>query len=405
MAIAEDLLVTRLELLGFGAYLHHLGLVAGAIGNFEHSLNAAQRAQLNFGLAAAVVGLAAVEFLHKAAEAAGEEDAVFGRAAITFKSFGNAFPREEIEAFAAAQEHLTGVSRETIAAGVGLLGSFNLTKQQAEELTPAILDAAEALKAQGISAEHLSVAVGKAIESGHTEALRRSGIVIKPEDVARLGVYRAVLEGVARQGAGAAAEFRRTLPGAVQASESAMHALLVTIGRPLVGPLTLAAELVTKIAYFFERVPGAGEALAVAMVGVATAATVSAVQTGIMLYNLTRAKIQAAQVAAGLGTAGGAGAGALIGRAGIIGAAVVGGLELGRFLHDQFGFDPLGGLRDRFLGGEEHKDAVATTNDLLQKQLEELQGMKSNLDKLGGKQIRGAIGDEALLNALARGIA
>ncbi len=260
-----DVLEAQAAWAGAGEFLGTAQSIATAFNLIGDRADAASQKQLAVGLAAGAGAATIVAALGRMALAAGEDEAAFARASNSFRAAGNSFPSDELQEFTGALERQTGIADDAIAGAVGLLGTFRLTKEQAQQLTPAILDTAEALKAQGVSAEGLAVQVGKALESGKTEGLRRVGIVIDPAEVARVGVFAAVIDGLRKNGEGAAAVFRGTLPGSIQAARTSLGEFGEEVGRGIVPVLTFAADGIARVTEFIKDVPGAAQVAGAAL--------------------------------------------------------------------------------------------------------------------------------------------
>jgi hypothetical protein len=331
VAVVEDIIRHRLELSGLAEYGVKVRAAASALNVLDEHLDSLGKKQLGLGIAAGAGALFLIEGLKKAGEAAGEEEAVFTRASIGFRAHGKSFPREELEAFSAAQEHLTGVSREQIASTAGLLGVYGATKAQAEALVPGILNISAAMKDAGVTTESAARMVGMFLETGKAGRLARLGIIIDPAEVETLGRAGALAAAMQRAAGGAAAEMRNTLPGAITASQSAFHALEVQIGKGVVPILRVVADVTTGAAMALEKIPGAGAAIAAAMglgavaLGVYSFQTIRAVANTVRLAEAHLAAAAAARVhAAAEGQAAGAVAtgGAAAGGAAVTGGAV-----------------------------------------------------------------------------------
>lgn len=333
--MAEEYADTTLRLLGVGDWTRTANQAAGVVDALSNRLDSLNRISVTTGAAAGAITLG----LGKAALAAGAEAAAMQRASIAFQSHGKSFPTSELSEFTSQMQAITGVADDQVAGFVGLLGTFDLTKEQAKQLTPAILDAAEALKAQGVSAESLAVQIGKALQMGSSTAMRRSGIMV---DEARFKYDRfgAVLDAVSKQGAGAAQAFRQTLPGSIMAFNNAIGDVTEALGSPLVGPLNNVANLATKGAQAFNELPGpmktaataAGVVLAGGLAIVSTGAKIAAMQSAFLLrqhlLNAAAADKQAAaegRLAAVLGVQGrAAGAAAAVNAGKAVGVGTAG---------------------------------------------------------------------------------
>jgi hypothetical protein len=329
-----DVLQTVWQNVGLQTYLggfQQAGQVSDAYGDQLASLT---RQQQEFGLrGAAAFGVAAtgLRFLRSSALAAGESQAILNRASGNFKG---AFPTSEMADFSGQLSRLTGVDDEAIASFVGLLGTFNLTKQAAKELALPILNASEALKAQGVTAEQVAVQIGKAMQGGKASGLRRVGIFIDEKAFAaattQMERARIVAAALQRQGGNAAATFRDSLPGALQAFTTELGNANEVMGSMSTGPFRTLVEGGVKALQFFNDAPPAvhqtAQALAIGLTVAAGAYGVAmfraARETGkaiIAIRDLMKAQQQGAtvanQYAAAQGRAGGA-FGAAAGRGG-----------------------------------------------------------------------------------------
>ena len=290
-AIIEDQLSTVLDLTGVGAYTGGMVQGARAVGILTDALSENAQKQIGMGIAAASASAAIVTALGKAALAAGEEEAVFTRAAGNFKG---GFGKDEIAAFAGELQHLTGVGDDVNAKFLGLLGTFQLSADSAKELALPILNAAEALKDQGVSTEQLAVQVGKAIQTGDAAALRRSGIIIDDVGFKSLSAAErvtALAKVLQNQGGDAALAFRNTVPGAIQAATNALGDIEEAAGGPWSGFLVNGANAATKVAESISSLPtGVLQAAGFAAIGVAGG-------LAIVAYNAGRAVLETGKLA------------------------------------------------------------------------------------------------------------
>lgn len=308
MAAYEDVLATRLQLLGVGGYVAGFQQVTDALGLFDSKLSTVQARQLSLGFAAGAVAAGAIAFLGNAAKAAGEDTEIFNRAAANFKG---SFPSSEISDFTGQLEQVTGIADDSIASFLGLLGTFQITGEAAKGLAEPILNAAEALKAQGVTTEQLAVQVGKAIQTGDAGPLRRVGIIIddvgfKSKSTAeRATAMQAALN--AQGGATAARDAMNTLGGSLRAAQTAAGSFVEAFGAPLVGPLTEGAKLTTQIAYSFQRLPGPLQTcitlLGVVAVGALTVYSGMTIFAVTQTVRLAKAQLEAAVAADKMATA------------------------------------------------------------------------------------------------------
>ena len=362
MAAVEDVLATRLDLLGLGGYVGGFDQATAAVGLHESALTSAQGRALSFGVAAGAVGLGGLNFFRKAALAAGEDVATFGRASANLK--GQLSPGELAD-FTGELERATGVADDSIAGFVGLLGTFQATGDQAKQLAEPILNAAEALKAQGVSTEQLAVQVGKALQTGDAGPLKRSGIIIEEAGfkaataAERVNLLEAALN--AQGGTTAARDALNTLPGAINAAATSFGSLQEALGAPLVGPLKTAADLARGAANAFTALPAPLQATVTLVgVGLSGALVVYSAQTVIAIaqtVRLARAQLEAAAAANTMAAANGRAGAAAVASAGgkgrfalstgdkVLAAAAVADVGL-NFLPDDFGFGAGGALKN-----------------------------------------------------------
>lgn len=247
MALSSDTLEARVELLGIGGAVSQLHTLASAFGLVGDKADRAAQARFAIGLAAGGAALGLLKVMKDAALAAGEEQQAFDNASNSFRSHGQSFPTEELAAFASQLQDLTGVEDATIGKTIGLLGTFGLSQSEVRTLTPALLDAQRALEAQGVSAEGLAVALGKGLQGGNVGGLRRMGIFVD-EAAFKIDRLGAITDAVAKQGEGAAAKFRASLPGAMDAAANSAGDLQEAIGDRLAPTLQFGANVVGSLA-------------------------------------------------------------------------------------------------------------------------------------------------------------
>jgi len=290
----------------------------------------------SFGRQGAIAGaIAAAGFvlLGKAALEAGEDTARFNRAA---GAFGGAFPRAEMEAFTDQLQRIVGIENDVIAGTVGVLGTFGATANEARQLTAGILNTAEAMKDSGVTANALAEQIGKALESGQAGRL---GKELGIDGDAFKGASRAermvlIMDALARKGKDAAAVYRNTLPGAIQAFHTEIATAFGNVGKALDGPgakmLNWTIAVIQKFNDAGPVVHGATAAIGVGLAGAAAvyaaAMAVAAFQTGRAIQKIAQLMaVQSAAVpVAGRFAAAQAGAGAGLGMGGTIALGAAG---------------------------------------------------------------------------------
>lgn len=374
MAAVQDILETIFVLRGVPAWKAGMEGASKATDHLSSRLSSLNRTSIATGSAATTIfGL-----MGKAALMAGDDAAKFQRALFGFRSFGNPFPMADLQEFSSELERRFGIADDSIAETVGILGTFGVTPQQAKDLTVPILDTAESLKALGVTSVQVANQVGKALQTGNTGALRRVGIIVDPGDVKRLGATAAIMKALENQGKGAADAFRRTLPGALQASRVATESLTESFGALTVGPLTAAASLATKLTYAFLNLPepikNVASGLVLLAAGALTAVSLRtrylAYETGKLMHaHLTaaaaatkQAQAEAALGATLAGTSAASGvAGAAGGAAGKKGGKFAGRAKGGAAgLLAALGLDLLGGALPEGSGGQRAANAAGT---------------------------------------------
>lgn len=320
MAVVSQVLETVLTLNAsrFGA----------GIGQASRDMDRLQGRMDSFGRGSAIAGaVAAAGFalLGKAALEAGEDTASFNRAV---GAFHGAFPRAEMEAFTDKLQRIVGIENDMIARTVGVLGTFGATADEAKNLTLGIYNTAEAMKFAGVTAEGLATQIGKALESGEIGRVGKTlGIdadAFKNAD--RLARMTMIMDALARKGGDAAAVFRNTLPGAIQAFNTEIQSAFGNVGKALDGPgASMLNWLISMIQKFNDAGPvvhGAAAAIGVTLVLGAAAAAIGLKALEIqntrlfnaMLKTTAAAKVQGDTLAATGAKAAAGGAGGFLGK-------------------------------------------------------------------------------------------
>jgi hypothetical protein len=288
VAVIQDVIETVLTLSGVSALQAGFAAAEGSVLKYGGAISEVQRQSIAFGLAAGITAVG-LKFLGESAKAAAEDEANLSRASGNFKG---AFPVQELSAYTDELRVLTGVSDQTTFGLLGLLGTFQITKDQAKSLALPILNAAEALKAQGVSAEQLAVQLGKAYQTGNAQALRRVGIILDETAFSAAnaeGRVRLLADALQRQGGDAAVRFRQTTLGAAQAAQSAWGEIQETIGYATQGPLKDAVNTLVRIEEGFlalpEPIKSTASLIAVGLVG---AMALYAIGTGVALSRTIR---------------------------------------------------------------------------------------------------------------------
>jgi hypothetical protein len=359
----EDLLVTRMEVVGAGGYARDIYMGARALGVLKNDLKEAQRAQLAWTVVSAAGSLAIVEAFKKATEAAGEHDEAVLRASESFKQLGHATPDRRIEEFADRIQDTTIVFRDQAIEIEGLYANYGLGTDQAEKFTKATLEASVALKAQGTSAEQIARFVGTAIEmtkEGNTRGLvtlaRRIGLVVN-EARAATDPMGAILEELNRRGGEQAELMREKLPGATEAFSNSLRRLGQNVGVYFVGPISEAIKLGTGFLDVLNKYPAAVAGLGAVGAGLLGIRAVSGIMSLLPMLGIARAGI-GGLLARGAGAAGVAGAGSQLANwAKIGGAAGTGALTWSAIRG--------GGLPKGFWGKPSFFDEMPVTDKIL----------------------------------------
>jgi hypothetical protein len=338
-AVIEDVLATKLDLVNLSVYEGKFDRATNKVRVFGREVEIGQAQLVGFAAAGVGVATAAVNFFSRAAIVATEEGANFTRAAGNFKG---KFAVSELEEFTQGLEELTGIDAGDIVNSLGLLGTFQMDRSNAEALALPILNAAEALKAQGATAEGIAVAVGKAFQTGETTGLRRSGIIIDDvgfKSASAAERVRILTKALQNQGGEAAAAFRDSLPGSIRALNTEVGNLHESLGELASGPARSVVELLiattraaTGVVNAFNDAPPVVHAAAAA-VGITLAGAMAryTIETGKAVLANNAFAGSLARIAGGGGAAAAAGTAAALGGAGStvgLGTAIVGGTAL-----------------------------------------------------------------------------
>jgi hypothetical protein len=308
-AVIEDVLATRLELLGVSQFTGGISTATQAVFGLGGALDGVAGKRLSFGVGGIALATGAFALLAGTAADAGNEAADYNQAVRNLKG---SLPLSEMKAFAGELERATGVDDGEIANLLGILGTFNVSGGDAKKLAEPILNARVALRALGLDSKNISNGVGKALQTGDASALRRSGIIIddvkfKAASAAqRVQMLQDALN--AQGGNDAARQFKKEWPGAIEALNSAVGDLREGIGAGLNGPLLKSVQLATDMANAINDLDpntlanvGRGAAIGAGLIGVAgAAAVVSAVKLKKMAdenVRLTNETLKAAKAA------------------------------------------------------------------------------------------------------------
>lgn len=258
-----DVLETRLQVVGLGAYLRDFQQLARALGVAKTGLNDAAKAELAISAAAGAASLAITAGLAKATLAAGEHQAILVRTSASFQQFGHSIPQSELEAWSNTVQDATGIARDQAVTIAGLYAEYGLTTEQVEKFSKATLEAAVALKAQGTSAEQIARFVGEALQmvrEGNLRGLemmgRRIGIIVNQARAATNPVNE-LFRAISQKGGQQAEERLKTLPGAIDAMSNAFVRLQQDVGKYFLPPITAAVQAITLLLNALDRVPGA----------------------------------------------------------------------------------------------------------------------------------------------------
>lgn len=298
MSTVTDDVITTLQLVGVQEYVSGFTRAAAGPDLLSQRLGEFRREQVAAG-AAVGIGVGALAFFGRAAFAAADDQVKFNRAVGNFKG---SFAPGALAAFTKEIEGLTGIDDDKVADVLGILGTFKINPQDAKALTLPIFNASEALKALGLTAETTANQVGKAIQTGNAGPLRRAGIVIDTDQFKAAATeterVRLVVQALQAQGGEAAAQFRDSLPGALQAFQTALHNAQEEIGKVEVGPLRAIIEGGVAIVNAFNNAPDAVKQFGTAIgVFLATQVTLLGARTFVTLGNTIRlgeAHLQAA---------------------------------------------------------------------------------------------------------------
>lgn len=237
-------------------------LASGTLEKFGNKLNDTQKIagfvdKALLGLAGGFTALAAVGF--KAAQAFGQQEDAMARLGAGLRNVGEDINDHGIALLnqASALQRSTRFADEQIISAQAMLTTFKLNTGQIQQITPRILDMAEALrKSSGgtIDLEQASILLGKAIGGEDVEglagALRRVGVVMTEvqTEMLKTGTMEerlTVLTQIMDQNfAGFAEAGGKTFNGQMQIMRNQIGEVMETIGAFVVNAL---APLVSKI--------------------------------------------------------------------------------------------------------------------------------------------------------------
>ncbi len=286
MPTVVDVLETRLDLTNLSAYQSRLGKAADSIQKWGA-----------VSLAGAAVAVKSSQLIGAGLQEATSDAEAFGRASGNFKGD---FPVDDIAKFSGEMQKLTTVADDQVAGFLGLLGTFKLTGNEAKSLALPILNASKALEAQGVTADQLAVQVGKAIQGGNDQALRRSGIFVDKAKFAvdRLGALKDALES---QGGDAALAFAKTDLGKIESFKRSVEDLEGAVGEKFLPALTKGIDLANSFIETLNNTKGGATAaavvLGVTLVGGIVAANAGTIALVYNLYKLRKAHEGAAVAA------------------------------------------------------------------------------------------------------------
>lgn len=247
-----DILETVLLLSNEDGYRRGLQGAASDVLTFGQANTRAATLMGAIGGAAPAVA-AGIGFYGRALNEATGDQVAFQRAAGNFK---NALSPGQIADFTSELQGLTGVADDAIADALGLLGTFQVSAPDAQALALPILNATEALKAQGATASGIAVQVGKSLQTGDSGALRRSGIILdevrfKAASAAeRVNILRDAL-----QSQGGDAALADNPARNLEKLRRSIEDLEGAVGAGLVGPLDTVTKLATGAVQAFNGMP------------------------------------------------------------------------------------------------------------------------------------------------------
>jgi len=187
------------------------------------------------------------------------------------------FPRLQNVALSALRDYNAELQRKTrfdddaIASGQAILGQYELTGQQLQELTPLVADYAAKT---GKSFEDASTDIGKAL-MGSGRALKAVGIDFK-DTGSQAGNLRQIMVGLRSQVGGFAEDEAKTGAGAAERLKNQFGELQESVGAQLLPALTSLAGLATDLLMGFNALPAPVRNVAFAVTLLGTAALVAA---------------------------------------------------------------------------------------------------------------------------------
>lgn len=318
MALVEDILQTRLDLVGLGAWTSGFGRAAEAVGLVDAAVLASQKKLLSYGIAAGAAGMAIAAGLAKTVMAAGQ----IQQLEIAFTTLlGSAEAARAKIAELQEFDKLTPFNLEATMHGAQQLIAAGAA---ADRVVPIMTALGNAMAASGRGTESFGramYAVSQILTSGRllgTEVrqLTEAGVPIK-EWLAEMGVTMGqignagvpaekaieALIAVMSKGrfAGGMEAQARTLNGSLETLHGSIFQLSAAIGKGLVGPVTGAVtilnRLTTAVTNMPEGIKTAIGYIGVALVGALGLVALKSAIAVVQLGRLATAHLQAAQAA------------------------------------------------------------------------------------------------------------
>jgi hypothetical protein len=231
-----DRLITRVELQGEAGVVRGLSGIGNAMKEFA---------------ALAAVG-ATLDFLKGAVQEAMEAEKVAARFTATNKALGASWPVEEAQAYASALQRVTVLDDEDIVNAMQRLLLLKMSRQQIEQIMPAIADMSAEFADSGMTATEAAEKIGRAYSSGNIAMLRRFGIVID-EALFKKDKFRALTEALARF-QGQAAALRGTAGGSLTAFAEQWANLKQAIGDLFLPSLIAVMPYLTMLLEWAQKI-------------------------------------------------------------------------------------------------------------------------------------------------------
>ena len=186
----------------------------------------------------------AVKFLKDGLKALAEDEAAISKLNIALNNQGTATEgaAQRLADYADRLQDITRFSNTAIIESQNLLATFGMNEAAIKTLTPRILDMAEAT---GVDLRAATIGLGKAIQTGSSDALKRYGIVVD-DSIFKSKNLNKITETLDNKFKGTAETIGKTYSGRVAQLSNSYEDLKKTTASYLAGPATYLMKNMTE---------------------------------------------------------------------------------------------------------------------------------------------------------------